>query len=198
MPTVTPQEDLGGLILATYEVSKFPACGERGKFSPRGELEKVMTEARVIQEISVLPFSTDQSLVDFILRNANRLFAISLLSGLRSYELNEAMRSFKHQKITNESLPFSEVHFQDSQYFPSNLWGNVRLENFRNHQWRFPNTLFSNSEHITLQSEAIFPFTESEELAEGGFGAVSRVTVHQSHLKPEDPIQKVRKWRFFL
>lgn len=192
--TSTSQADLGALIVGTYEKSQFPTNELRRDFSPRFALDRVITEALVKEAfgIALRPNSQDQELVEFTLRDAKKLFAISIVSSLKYNDLKNAINMFHDVKVTDRSLPIPQGLLQS---YPA-LWDAARTTTFLQRQWEFIDTVFSDLQDSKIEMKmfqsAIFPFLEAFKINEGGFGTVYRATVHHSHILTRRPGDHVR------
>lgn len=187
-------------ILHRYAHSKFPS-GWSQEYVPRNCLDEIITKSSIIQEFhrgsdldgeNKRVVDVDEDLIDFILHSAKKVFAISLISGVVTSELQQTMKVFKASGFGDDKLPIS---FMDSKRPPwlhlKHQLSNVRKHNFMGHQWKFLVPVFRDGQiNVEIGSRTILPFKlVSDQKREGTFSDVWEVTVHKAHL--ENPMRKV-------
>lgn len=204
-------ESLVVAIVKSYVHSVFPE-GTKVRFIPQDSLDNLITSESVAREFSAADAQSGQSakqptheggydygLVEFVLSSAKKIFTISLLCGLRSGDLREAMIVFKAKHFGDSNLP---VSFQDNQWihdrFAPPLWDFLKTDSFAEKQWALLAPVFPKEfkEELKLENKQILPFTFVDpKKKEGTFGTVYEVTIHPSH--QIEPMLKVRKtWSF--
>lgn len=180
-------------IVGSYERSEFPP-GWAQHYVPEGCLERLITKDSIIREFTRDDESggekqVDEDLLDFILRSAQKLLAVSLLTGFNTSDLHRAMKIFKSSGFSDTKLPIKYTDRLESPW--SELqWSAVKLGDFRNHQWKFLVPIFREDEiKLELESLHILPFTlATRDTKQGTFGDVWEVKIHESHL--EKPMRK--------
>jgi hypothetical protein len=177
------------------------------KFLPAGCIDELVSLEAIIKEVRKkdhlqpgdldLPEgSAKKKLVDFVRGKANKVFAITVISGIEGGDLGKAMHQFMEIGFTNESLPLKEEHLKDIAFFRNMAypWSKTRIFKFCREQWIFLAPVFSQQNFmVNLRPEHILPFIKkSEVVKEGAFGQVYMVDIHPAH--QEDPILNVRQF----
>ncbi|KUI69597.1 Serine/threonine-protein kinase DCLK3 [Cytospora mali] len=190
---------LADQVLEEIEKSNFPP-GPPREYVPEGVLDKLITRNSLCQEFSEnsalgREHHVDEDLLNFILGSAKKVLAISLLAGVESKELHDAMKEFKSSLFQDNWLP---IYSTDEKKLPwSNLsWSSVKRKHFLDNQWKFLAPIFRKNQLMyEFESLQVFPskFTTDTKQKIGGFGAVYEVTIHESHL--EEPIRKFDETR---
>ncbi|KAF4494301.1 HET-domain containing protein [Fusarium agapanthi] len=136
----------------------------------------------------------------FILKRAQKVFAIWILAGIKGRQLLEVMELFQSKKASDSGLPFTEDNISGFTRFPESMarveslgcegdfCDSNEIANFLEKQWWFCAPVF-NSEQVNhdVNLSAILPFTEahSDTADEGAFGQVLKYTIHESHINTE-------------
>lgn len=178
-------EDLRALIWKTFVVSKFPPDSHQREFSPEGTLRRIITINSVWEELA----NTEEELVDFVLQDAQKVFAIAVFSAIRGDELKETLRKLKEHNVKDQNLPIRSSRAEQHPCF-RDLFSQYE---FLKNQWSFLAPTFGDID-IVLDLEAVFPFTEVERQTstEGAFGTVYEVTLHESHCGRNNDLSQVR------
>ncbi|ROV87924.1 hypothetical protein VSDG_09444 [Cytospora chrysosperma] len=193
-PMSTPKL-LEDQIVGSYKRAEFPP-GWVQYYVPEGCLERLITKESIIREFTRNDKAggekhADTDLLDYILRSARKLLAISLLTGVNGSELHKAMKMFKSSGIKDTKLP---IKFTDPLEPPwsqqAQLWTAIKRNDFGEKQWRFLVPIFREDEiKLEIESLHILPFTlATTETKQGTFGNVWEVEIHESHL--EKPMRK--------
>lgn len=173
-------------IANTYEKSTFPIGREEldYKFSPEGSLDDIL-DKECITNVLTLPGSKpepdEQKLVEFILKDAKKLFAISFMINLGDTDqsLKARMTSFKENGFCDKHLPVDQPLVKrrsSTTCFWGDGWTRRHREDFPRHQWiflvpRFPEK--NQFDRMQLHSGIIFPFKLADSTRrQGAFGAV--------------------------
>jgi hypothetical protein len=204
-PEEPPRENpkLSDRILDKYVWSKFDP--EAKQFLPEGCIDELVTLESIIKELyekdqlnpedlDLQEGSVKKNFIDFVRGPAKKVFAITVVSGLRGRELGLAMRKFRSINFTDNSLPVKEGNAAQVACFGNTAspWSKTRIHNFCREQWRFLAPVFSQQKFtVNLEPPHILPFIEKDNLVkEGAFGQVFRVEIHPAHQKY--PVLKVR------
>lgn len=167
---------------------------------PEGHLDQLITRDSITQALSDDHASGggrtgpgEEDLIKFILQSAKKLLAISLLSGLESSALRDAMELFKSNGFDDSSkLPIESL---DANRLPWScpLWTPLRLKLFQATQWQFLVPVFRKSQiRQTLEAKRILPLSlVTRERKEGAFSDVWEVKIHEAH-QEEEPLSEVR------
>ncbi|KAE8447646.1 hypothetical protein EG329_010617 [Mollisiaceae sp. DMI_Dod_QoI] len=194
---------LSDRILDKYVESKFDA--DIKLFLPAGCIDELVTLEAIIKELGEkdqLEYGHLQlperhlamNLVEFVLRKSKKVFAITILSGLRGTVLRRAMQRFMEIDFTDYSLPLIGRDLEDAPVFHHanfSPWTQVRIDYFRREQWRFLAPVFSpQNTMFHLEPEHILPFIQrDDQVKEGAFSQVFQAEIHPAHLK--DSVMKV-------
>ncbi len=191
------QESLGAQIVTFFRESVF----DRHDFLPEGCIDKLITEDAVMRELGITPeakeIEKNRKLLDFILKDGRKIFAILLVSQFKGDDLQKAIAQFRRNKIGDISLPITEetkikVPFFNPPKRPKKPWDTRSIRSFCIEQWLFLAPVFS-SERLNLELHAndILPFTgQGSDVKSGAFGKVYQVTVHPQHYT--EPVLTVR------
>lgn len=191
-------QSLGDQIMEGLVVSTFPP-GSHQVYMPEGYLDQLITEQSIIGELAGM-FSlspeeqtdthVDESLIEYILKLAKKVFALSLICGIEAEALHEAMKIFKSTDFDDGSLP---VKFTDSDEDPwaQLRWPELVTHKFRQRQWMFLVPIFLRGMlNVNLEPHHILPFALApNEKPEGRSHNMWEVTVHEAH--QEEPVRKV-------
>ena len=197
MASVSSMDDLGDRIITKFKESKF-GIGST-EFLPHGCLDELITAESVTEELEIEDYPANReskALIEFILEEAKKVFAISLISGVTNQILRDVMASFMQHRFADASLPIK--HKEDLDTLPcflSHTWNKRRKRDFWTKQWSFLAPLFSKKQFkMELEPDHILPFIwKGSETKESEFSQVYEVTIHESH--HEDPILTVSKRR---
>ena len=161
---------------------------EQKFFIPLDALKDLLPESRVASLIRALSENKEvevwqqPELIRIIVENGLRVFA-TLLSFSRPDLIQKFKETdhFAHSQLDSR-LPMS----QDSLVL---IFADEKLSTrFYKHQWRFLAPFFrADQSHRELQDNVILPFTKCEQLGEGSFGEVHKMTIAASYqgLVPE-------------
>lgn len=118
----------------------------------------------------------------WILKNARKVFAITIQSELEASNLILSMRCFRKYGFGDDQLPI-ESSAPSTTIFPRQIWTIFKLENFYRNQWQFLAPVFTQSRYdYDLLAECIFPFTLDGAIPkDGAFSSVYRVKIHKDH-----------------
>lgn len=188
------EASLADRILAKFEQSKFDNTFK--DFLPEGCIGDLITEEAVLEELPALNSETPdgKELLGFIQKDARKVFAIAVHSGLTGAELCDAMKLFKCNNFHDGCLPIKDIRSnkQNLNLFRRKPWNKTRVYNFYEKQWKFLAPVFSkNKFKHDLPPESILPFIwMSSTVKEGTFSQIFQVKIHESHHK--DPVITVR------
>lgn len=199
MSTDSEEDSLSDKIIDHYEQSKFPVDEEHA-FLPDGWLERLVTETSIREELNDPdPALTPPAILDliaFILDSAKKVFAITLISGLKGDDLCRAMHKFMEHGFVDASLPImTKDELSELECFKKKPWNKLARGYFYEGQWKFLAYIFREEENkdrirINLYPKYILPFTFVDEVKRSGtFGDVYQVTIHPAHQNP--PMLKV-------
>lgn len=155
---------------------------EQKSFIPLDALKDLLPKSRVTTFIHTLTENGEiqvwqqPELIRIVVDNGLRVFATLL-----SFSQPELIQKFKeadhfaHSQL-NSKLPL----FKDSLGL---ILRNEKLNaRFYKHQWRFLAPFFrADQSNRELQDNVILPFTKCEQLGEGGFGEVHKITMAASY-----------------
>ncbi|KUI53536.1 hypothetical protein VP1G_10591 [Cytospora mali] len=116
-------KSLADQVLADIQDSNFPP-GPPREYVPEGVLDTLITRKSLCQEFSRnsalgKESRVDEDLLKFILGSAKKVLAISLLAGVESKELHDAMKKFKSSLFQDKCLPIyyiSQMNFHGPSY----------------------------------------------------------------------------------
>ncbi|KAL2280883.1 hypothetical protein FJTKL_12195 [Diaporthe vaccinii] len=178
-------------------VSTFPP-GSHQVYMPEGHLDQLITEQSIIGELAGMfnlssqkqaDAHINEGLIEYILKSATKVFAISLICGVEAGALRKAMEVFKSNGFDDGNLP---VKFTDSGETPwSQLyWPSLVTHKFRQRQWMFLVPVFRRGMlDVDLEPHHILPFAlAANEKPEGRSHNLWEVTVHEAH--QEEPMRK--------
>ena len=190
------EESLGSQIVKRLDKSVF----DRSEFLPNGCIEKLITKCAVIKELGFTQEDmkkekpSSAKLVEFILNEGRKLFAIMLMSRFKGGDLQKGMNQFRRNKLGDAFLPITEENESKVPFFnpPKKPWDRQSIRTFCNEQWAFLAPVFSD-EYLNLQlhTNEILPFIcQGNGVRSGAFSEVHQVIVHPSHYK--NPVLMVR------
>jgi len=169
------------------------------KFMCHDGLDELVTRDSVLDAMQMEePLDDDdRQLVNFILKNAKKIFATSVSIELDQVEglLKKAMQLFQKKGIDDSKLPFKDGPHSTLQDLEpgikhrSKIWRENKVHEFFNNQWRFLVPVFlthpeTNMDNYNLPASTIFPVLKKEEVLEkGSFGKVFKCSIHPKHIK---------------
>jgi hypothetical protein len=181
------EESLGSQIVRKLDKSVF----DRSEFLPDGCIEKLITKCAVIKELGLTQEdmkkekSSSAKLVEFILNEGRKLFAVMLMSRFKGGDLQKGMTQFRRNKLGDAFLPITEENESKVPFFnpPKKPWDRQSIRAFCIEQWAFLVPVFSDeSLNLQLHRNEILPFIcQGDDVRSGAFGEVHQVTVHPSH-----------------
>jgi hypothetical protein len=192
------EESLGDQIVRQFKRSVF----DKHDFLPHGCIDTLITETAVVKELAFteenLKKDSNGKLLNFILNQGKRIFAIMLIAGFKGKDLHKGMTQFRRNKFGDTSLPITEVtkskvpFFGNDENLPTRPWDSTSVRRFCNEQFAFLAPVFSNERlNLKLHAHDILPFiSQDDDVKSGAFGEVHQVTVHPSHHK--NPVLTVR------
>ena len=154
---------------------------ERRRFLPQDAIEKICTENNVCKILKTCQISSDQvdELARSILEGARRIFMVLILIDAPEAILKFVKHDQFHQGIDqlDSKLPFSELELAD-------LFGKTSLVGrFAEAQWELAIPTFTRrSIPRVLHDETILPILGTEFKGRGGFGEVTKIRFHPSHV----------------
>lgn len=191
---------LGDQIMEALVVSTFPP-GSHQVYMPEGHLDRLITEQSVIGELTGMfdvslneqtDIHVDEGLIDYILKSAKKVLAISLICGVEAGSLHESMKAFQSASFDDDSLP---IQATDPREIPwSQLqWTELVAHKFRQRQWMFLVPVFRRGVlNVDLEPHHILPFAlAANEKPEGRSQNLWEVTVQEAH--QEEAMRKVRR-----
>lgn len=193
---MAPSDLLEDQIWQSFVRAEFPP-GWPQDYVPEGCLSRLITRDSIIREFtrdgcSDDEHDIDEDLLNFILKSAQKLLAISLLANVDTKKLRQAMEEFKSCAFNDSKLPVKSLD-PDQPPWSRLRWTPMKLNNFRKEQWKCFAPVFRVGEiNLDLENLHILPFMlVSKEKKAGHFGNVWEVKIHESHL--EKPMRKVRQ-----
>ncbi|KAI1120205.1 kinase-like domain-containing protein [Nemania abortiva] len=170
-------------------------------FLPQDSFQSLITTEIVqrIIESSTEDDSIAQSLVEFVITKARKLFAILAVTGI---DILPALKSLQHYDFTDDYLPISRdidldncningvdmkcTHPPAFIVFHNSPWDTVTLRMFYNEQWKFLAPVFSHDRRTQkLHPKCILPFIKPplsrEPRKSSFFSDVYQVQIHPSH-----------------
>lgn len=195
IPTFSSGESLQDRLLA--EFNYFPRGG-KAFFLPIKSLESLIQEQNVVIELTrCLPASKRPKIPS----NARRICATPI--GEIIIEKADSILKFLSEGVRDADLPLMKLELdgkpgifkfgrkpeRGKASHPLKCFqGFTRMNfiNFENCQWAVLAPIFrcpsrKNVDHYCLEDQTILPFTEEEDVYEGGFGRVSRIRIHPDH-----------------
>ncbi|KAH8203217.1 hypothetical protein TruAng_002622 [Truncatella angustata] len=154
-------------------------------FLPEGTLQNLLSRRSIVKEMPQLANSEVEAerLIDFILCQANKVFAITIYTGIDGPSLLKAMANFHKHDFNDALLPTSRIGQTNQGPFGLKIWTKLNIKKFCDSQWQFLAPVFSPTDFVYhLSTESILPFTWKNEIIIGGyFSQVSEVEIHPSH-----------------
>jgi len=166
------------------------------KFLPAGDLDKAATR-RAIR--SILPRHTPSELIDFVHRDAKRIFlALVLDSGAKVQHIESVMRACHESNMKDDRLPVDEMgcmgggetcrsrHETPLDLFHDPLWTGVFFD-FNVNQVRLTAPVFISTKfQYELHERCLLPFVwRSPEERQGHFSTVWEAKIHPDHCQDE-------------
>ncbi|KAI0458011.1 kinase-like domain-containing protein [Xylaria acuta] len=208
IPSPLTGESLQDRLLA--ERHHYPQ-GSKGFFLPSKRLESLIQLRNVVEELTrCLRYTTDPHIIqDFAKRicaeekSYRKVFAILVL-----IEKADTIPEFLREGIHDGDLPLIKLELGGKpgifefgrkpeegkvahplKCFKS--FSRMNLMNFEDCQWAVLAPIFDRPrrkdvKHYDLKDQIILPFTEEEEVSEGGFGRIMRVKIHPDHHNFDD------------
>lgn len=191
-------QSLGDQILEALVVSTFPP-GSHQVYMPEGHLDELITEQSIIGELTgMLKLNSqeqsdtqiDEGVIEYILKSAKKVFAISLICGVDAGALHETMRTFESTGFDDGTLPIKSIDPGQAPWSQVQ-WSATIIHKFRQRQWMFLVPTFSwGNLNVELEPHHILPFAlTSNENRDGRISNLWEVTIHESHQM--DPLRKV-------
>ncbi|KAF2805713.1 uncharacterized protein BDZ99DRAFT_395569 [Mytilinidion resinicola] len=197
IPGTTAQEDelFSNTLYSHIRHSVFDSSVR--KFLPEGTLDMILNRDSVFEAMEVEgPNVDDESLADFVLAYARRVFAISIYIGLEDAKLRKAMLLCKEHGINDRKLPIAYTQdvslnvlarLENSVDQKRRIWNLRRINKFCEEQWSFLAPVFSTAIfNHDLHPNAVLPFTRKHDIVNGSFGQVYKYEIHPHHFK--DPL----------
>ena len=164
------------------------------QFIPQGALESIITRDAIHRALYGGTDSADEALIDYIVKDARKLFAVTVLAGLEeSEDLTLAMRLFRDHNFSDRNLPIespsiSEEGLSDLSAHPlarlGKPWSRAKIRTFSREQWILLVPVFLPDGVNHDLGVQIIPFIDkSDKAREGSSGSVRRYTVHPDHIQ---------------
>lgn len=196
-------ESLADLLTNRSVQSRFDKTPHR--FVPQDTVDKLITEisirSAIFEECDQID-EEDEALIDYILQDAKRLFAITVLLRFKKVRTScNAMFLFKDKGFTDRNLPFEDLPSADNEHAGENedtppmdisshklgaigkLWTEARVRTFCHEQWKLLAPVFSTDKDNHDLGIHTIPFIDTNnEASEGSFGFVRKYTIHPDHI----------------
>jgi hypothetical protein len=141
----------------------------------RGAVNQALYDKDIDKNCKLELYHIDEA-VDVVINGAHRVFAILVLIRYTKFILQFIQGDNYQGSGLDQRLPF------DKDRLRSIFHAQAPIEEFYDKQWHFTAPIFSDSVFTRLlPRETILPITEEEQLGEGGFGNVYRITIPPSH-----------------
>ena len=148
-------------------------------FIPDSALERILSSEAIHHSIqkTTIEVYRRREIIDAIVNGGKRLFAILTLLGEEFSLVNFIERDQMVKTYDLDSrLPLTLEDLQ--KILPSGTTASLVHEK----QWEVLAPLFrEDKSHRIFDEDTVFPFIGLEGLAEGGFGEISKVTLHEFH-----------------
>jgi len=169
--------------------------GSGCRFLPARQIVQLTNSERVR---GVLPHHVPPDLVEFICRDAKKIFLALVMGGAaEAADLANIMSSMKHHGITDDQLPLPvdvecigcgdasqclEEHDQYLDALHDTIWRLAGFR-FRSDQRMFDAPVFTRARFVyDLEEECILPFTwKNKQKKDGHFSTVSEAILHPDH-----------------
>ena len=184
--------DLADILTASSVRSQFEKTPRY--FVPQGEFDRIVTREAIRDTLYSRTEAEDAVLVDYIVKDARKLFAIVVLSDLSgpSY-LTQAMYLFRDHNFSDSNLPIEDPPISEDGQFDlpahplrrlSKFWRGAMIHTFCYEQWKLLVPVFLPDGVNHDLGAQIIPFIDkSDEAREGSSGSVRRYTVHPDHIQ---------------
>jgi hypothetical protein len=193
----TTEKSLAEKLLDSFKFSNFHDPPR--KYYPANTVKKLITQEVIEEELRKIERNSNESIVKaynhvlrqklatWILRRAQKIFAVCVTLELGALHLISAMTLFQRHEFVDECLPLDDPRTSppDKDTFHPAIWTSAKLEDFSEKQWRYLAPVFSPSRYnYDLLYNCIFPFTKDNAGPKiGAFGSVCMVTIHPDHQK---------------
>jgi len=163
------------------------------EFLPEGSFDELINRKEVQVELPNIP----SELVDFICKEAKRVFATMLFCGLDEQELISTIESFQNHVVTDALLPIpfesAESCQKEKDSWCSNNsalhafhclpWRSSSVITFCEAQWKFlaPVFTFEKFSEAALQPSYILPFISTKQAFQGPDSDLFDVEIHEDH-----------------
>jgi hypothetical protein len=171
-------------------------------FLPYNKLSELVTRDEVRSAFQDANISDAEDLVDFVLKDAKRLFLILVMMSGENDEKLSLLRGLQRDEIKDATLPIGFIK-ENNQYYGYSLEGRLegRLDGpqfavfnewerrdcgfFDSCQWRFTAPVFDRSRfRFHFAGRRILPFLKvaPKPASSGFFGEVSQIEIHSAHI----------------
>jgi hypothetical protein len=178
---------------------KLAITDDDGDFLPDNELRELVTRREVRSAFQNTSISGAEDLVDFVLKDAKRLFLILVMMTSKNDQKLSLLRGLRHDGINDASLPIGFKKRENRQYYGYSLegrhdgpqfaifkeWDRIDRELFESNQWRFTAPVFDNSRfrfHFATKRRLPYLKVAPKPSSSGFFGEVSRIEIHSAHI----------------
>ncbi|KAF3011315.1 hypothetical protein E8E14_002980 [Neopestalotiopsis sp. 37M] len=190
-------------------------CLRTGQFLPCDRLDRFVTRENVTEIINHGDdgeLLNKQILIEFVLRDARKLFLILVLITKKTKKLSSWLNDFYSNDVIDKLLPI-EFHREDDgtyygiatnagdekQFRFFNRWERNDCRLFDNWQFSVLAPVFAGDPfHHQLHPKTILPYLELPKVhkpASGFFGEVSRVEIHKAHVPQLTPPENILWFR---
>lgn len=178
--------------------ARIESCLDRKRYVPESRIHELITENNIKAELNRLEIRVTTELMNFVLENAKRLFAILVYSNMTKKITGccehkfmdghlpvigpDAHNGYRFSSLS-EQQPFG-VSIDDASVA---LWEWDKADfqvDFYENQWLFVVPVFNRTRYrYKFHREHILPFVSvgTEKERSGGFSRVSPVTIHPAH-----------------
>jgi hypothetical protein len=150
------------------------------KYIPRHALYKLLTRefiAKRIDDVEEIPFYQKDKVVDWVVNNGRKVFAILVLLKNEEHHLTQFIKEDGFSRM-DERLPFDTG-------FLERVVPEIKND-FDECQWQFVSPVLSkNIMHRAFSPRVRLPYVYSKRLGEGGFGHVYEIQLHGDHRTAE-------------
>lgn len=148
-------------------------------FIPDRALGDILSDEAIqnhVQSMEAEPYHR-REIIEVTANGGKRLFAILVLLGEESLLLRFIERDqMAKQSDLDSRLPLTLTDLEVT------LGSGTTASLFYERQWElFPPYFCAEKTHRLFNEDTVFPFVGMEPLTEGGFGEVSKVTLHEAH-----------------
>jgi hypothetical protein len=178
-------EFLGAVIIRKFEKSAF----DRHDFLPHDRIDKLITRPSVAHALNIdltsnLTTFGEESLLNFILQSAKRVFAIILTCNFHDWmDLRIVMQKFKRKHFEDKALPVTSDVLAELGCFHKKPWSAMERRLFFREQWAFLAPVFSSDNFkMDLEPDHILPFIlVDQDTKSESFNQVFHATIHPAH-----------------